>query len=102
MKIEPTAPLATVATPSRPRSNPGSRFVNPCRNLTVPTTDRPELALPTPPALAPDSQQQLNRELRKGLSGYVQQHPEQQTALDDLLSAGQMRNELGKPTLAAA
>lgn len=102
MKIEPTAPLATVATPSRPRSNPGSRFVNPCRNLTVPTTDRPELALPTPPALAPDSQQQLNRELRKGLTGYVQHHPEQQTALDDLLSAGQMRNELGKPTLAAA
>lgn len=100
MKIDHSAPLAAIAMPPSHQSNPGHRLINLFRNLTAPTAERAELTLPPPPALTPDSQQLLNHELRKGLSGYLAQHPEQQTALDELLSAGQMRNELGKPTLA--
>ncbi|KAB0673323.1 hypothetical protein [Aeromonas veronii] len=102
MKIEQTAPLAAIATPTRPQGSPIGRFVSQFRNLTAPAAEPAELTLPTPPALTPDSQQLLNRELRKGISSYLAQHPEQQTALDELLSAGQMRNELGKPTLATS
>lgn len=102
MKIEQTAPLAAIATPTRPQGSPIGRFVSQFRNLTAPSAEPAELTLPTPPALTPDSQQLLNRELRKGISSYLAQHPEQQTALDELLSAGQMRNELGKPTLATS
>lgn len=100
MKIDHSAPLAAIAMPPSHQSNPGHRLINLFRNLTAPTAERAELTLP--PALTPDSQQLLNHELRKGLSGYLAQHPEQQTALDELLSAGQMRNELGKPTLATS
>lgn len=100
MKIDHSAPLAAIAMPPSHQSNPGHRLINLFRNLTAPTAERAELTLPPPPALTPDSQQLLNHELRKGLSGYLAQHPEQKTALDELLSAGQMRNELGKPTLA--
>lgn len=102
MKIEQTAPLAAIATPTRAQGSPIGRFVSQFRNLTAPAAEPAELTLPTPPALTPDSQQLLNRELRKGISSYLAQHPEQQTALDELLSAGQMRNELGKPTLATS
>lgn len=102
MKIEQTAPLAAIAASPRPQGSPIGRFVSQFRNLTAPAAERAELTLPAPPALTPDSEQLLNRELRKGLSGYLQQHPEQQLTLDELLSAGQMRNELGKPTLATS
>ncbi|MFM5756017.1 hypothetical protein ACET52_14500 [Aeromonas veronii] len=102
MKIDNSAPLAAIAMPPSHQSNPGHRLINLFRNLTAPTAERTELTLPPPPALTPDSQQLLNRELRKGISSYLAQHPEQQTALDELLSAGQMRNELGKPTLATS
>ncbi|TNJ22030.1 hypothetical protein CF111_12200 [Aeromonas sobria] len=102
MKIEQAAPLTTIATSPRPQGSPIGRLVSQFRNLTAPAAERTELTLPTPPALTTDSQQLLIRELRKGISSYLVQHPEQQTALDELLSAGQMRNELGKPTLATA
>lgn len=102
MKIEHAAPLASIATPTSSQSSSIGRFVSQFRNLTAPTAERAALTLPSPPALTPDSQQLLNHELRKELSGYLAQHPEQRTALDELLSAGQMRDELGKPTLATA
>ncbi|MGL4249995.1 MAG: hypothetical protein ACRCR1_04950 [Aeromonas sp.] len=100
MKITPTALLTDIMIAARQHHNPVARLVNPFRNLTA--AEHTKLTRPPQPTLTPDSQQQLNRELHKGILGYLQQHPEQQLTLDELLNGGEMGNELGKPVLTTA